>query len=136
MAGNGYDFLEDEPEDPPSHIFPFTKSRAYVCEKCHRGLTFSHVLYMSRITDDAFMLGYTCPCTNNKTLMEQRFKVDRQAMKNLLQGLRPQLPYRAAPGPYLSLTDESEKCLQVFAFDLDGIETVEDFLRYCNGPRD
>lgn len=134
-----YGFLEgaDEDDERPGHLFPFqgmARIRHYGCRDCHRRINFGSVLYMSRIAEDSFTMGYTCLCTNEKSLMESRFQVDRQAMKNLLGSLRPHLPYRAAPGPYLRLSEEDEKRLQVFAFDLDGIDNVEDFLTYVDGP--
>ena len=128
-----YDFLEGHDEEDGTFL-PFQRPRAYGCNNCRLAITFGNVLYMSKLNGESFTLGYVCTCTDEKTLMETRFQVDRQAMKRLLGGLRPHLPYRAAPGPYLSLSDEDEQRLKVAAFDLDGIVGLDDLLLYVDGP--
>ena len=130
-----YDFLQGPDEHDDGTYLPFQRPRAYGCNNCRHMIDFGNVLYMSAFVADSFTMGYVCMnCTDGKTLFETRFQIDRQAMKRLLGSLRPHLPYRAAPGPYLSLSDEDEKRLKVAAFDLDGVVGVDDFLLYVDGP--
>src|SRR6266550_9500329 len=98
MGSSGYAFLEgaDDP-DEERHLLPVGGRipRYYGCKDCHERVQFGKVLYMSRIVEDSFTLGYLCNCKRNAQLIENKFKVDRQSMRNLLGPLRPHLPYRA-----------------------------------------
>ncbi len=136
--GSTYDFLEgadsDDEQQPGYFGFGGRAPRMYGCQNCHAPITFAFVLYMGKIIDNSFILGYTCGCGGHKTMLENRFQVDRQAMRRLLGRLRPHLPYRAAPGPYLGQGKEAEDRIKVFAFDLDGIDGLDDFLLYLDGP--
>lgn len=110
------------------------RPRMYGCIDCRTEVTLGSVEYFSRIDGGEFTLGYTCGCRPHY-LFQTRFQVDEVALKRLLGNNRPQLPYRAAPGPYLPMDESRERMVRVFGFDCSQLESVEEFLLFCGGPQ-
>lgn len=98
----------------------------YWCSNCRREILFSHVEEMGKITDGHFLLTHTCQCSPDD-VQERRFKLNAGALQRLLNGLRPTLPYRAAPGQPYALTNESERLLTIFAWECSQLESVAEF---------
>lgn len=105
----------------------------YRCPSCHREITFPWVETMSQIDGETFCLSHKCPCLPEH-IWEYTCQVDHAAIRRLLGGLRPVLPYAAAPAKPLSLRIEMERALMVFAWELALLSSVEEFLLWCSRP--
>lgn len=100
---------------------------------CHREIKFANVLEMGAILEnETFYLRWNCECRADA--YDHSFRVDRNAMRRLLGGLRPVVPYRAAPGQPLPLRAEQERLLRVFRWETEQLESVEEFLLFASRP--
>lgn len=106
---------------------------AYLCPRCRREILFSWVEYMGRIEEGQFVLMYKCGCDSN-LLHEHNLEVEHGALKRLLGGLRPVLPYRAAPARACPLRPEQELQIGVFQWELEQLSGVREFLFWCRRP--
>jgi hypothetical protein len=106
----------------------------YTCRSCQKEIEFWMVEYMSRIEDDAFTVRFRCPCVSHLTAppyLEVRYKVHEPALRRLLGGMRPRLPYHAAEKPALALDAESERQLRIFGWECEQLLDVDEFLLFC-----
>lgn len=109
--------------------------RYYVCHRCNREVLFSRTDYMSAVrkADNTFTLMFHCVCDPNRA-QDDIFQVDPDALRRFLRGMLPILPYRAAPGKALPLTDEHERLLRIFSWECENLESVSDFLLFARHP--
>lgn len=106
----------------------------YVCQVCRTPLTFSNVLEMSKIEDEKFDLYYSCVCMP-KHVISQKFMFNADALRSLLVGFRPALPYRAADlkEPY-PLTNDDERAVRVFGWECGRLASVAEFELFATRP--
>lgn len=106
----------------------------YRCSVCQREITFAMVNHMGKIDADRFDLSHECACSPNH-VYAVTCQVDHAAIRRLLGGLRPVLPYQAAPGGLVSLRPEMERQLIIFSWELSLLSGVEEFLLFCARPQ-
>lgn len=106
---------------------------AYLCPSCRREITFAWVEHMGRIDGDTFVLTHQCACSPLR-LFSYRCEVDHSALRRLLGGLRPVLPYQAAPGGLVSLRPEMERSLIIFRWELSLLSGAQEFELWCTRP--
>ena len=107
----------------------------YACQTkgCRREIRFSNVEYMGKIDGDSFYLQYKCPCKPG-VVLSQTFQLDHGAVGRLLRGLRPRLPYSAAPGESEPLNDDEERAVRIFRWECEHLESVAEFELLATRP--
>lgn len=110
----------------------------YGCQGCHREIKFSTVLQMGAVLHDdsghgpTFWLEWACVCRPDP--LDNYFIVEKSAIRRLLSGLRPVVPYSAAERLPLPLREEQEAKLRVFRWECQQLESVEEFLLFASRP--
>lgn len=105
----------------------------YRCGLCHREILFPNVEYVSEIDGNRFILAHKCPCSPGR-VFEDMCEVEHEALRRMLGGFRPALPYRAAPGKAFPLPPKMERQVLIFAWDLAQVTDVDEFLLFCSRP--
>lgn len=106
------------------------KNEQYYPCTCHRE---ANVREMGAIrADETFHLSWNCPCRLD--FYERAFIVHQGALRRLLAGLRPVLPYSAAERMAIPLKPVQESQLRVFRWECEQLEGVEEFLLFASRP--
>lgn len=108
----------------------------YPCINCNEEITFERVVALTirdragRVVD----IRYTC-CSGG--FQERRFVYDVSALKRLLIGFHPKLPYVAAdyrPRRDPTLPRDMERAVRVFEWEVEHLDSVDEFLLLCSRP--
>ena len=137
----------NRPEPPDND----SNDRRFVCVNCKVELQLLYVKSIERIWNDIggahLRVVHQCPC--RAWARDAKYPYDDAALRRLFDGHMPHLPWPRVFGkpeegevvdntttpPVESPDDRRERELERWRFDLEGVETAQDFLNFCRGPR-
>lgn len=141
-----------EPKAPDGSV----EDRRYICTKCREELTLPVVKRVERIEPESYGGGYgggkpeiriIHACTCRAFVRKARYPFDHMALRRLFKGAYT-LPwpttYAEEKGevasdppvpPEPSPLERRELVMARARFDLGAVESADDFLMYCRGPR-